>query len=39
MPSVAKWRDRARYADHLDLTLRPLVSYRTLTSRGVAVID
>ncbi len=40
MASIADRLERARHDELLDLTLRnPLVSYRTLKTRGVAVID
>jgi len=40
MPSIAEQLDEARKDELLDLTLRnPLISHRTLKSRGVEVID
>jgi len=40
MPSIAEKLDQARKNELLDLTLRnPLISHRTLKSRGVEVID
>lgn len=40
MPSIAEQLDQARKNELLDLSLRnPLISYRTLKSRGVDIID
>lgn len=40
MSSIAEQLDEARREELLDLTLRsPLISHRTLKSRGVEVID
>jgi hypothetical protein len=40
MPSIAEQLDEARKNELLDLTLRnPLISHRTLKSRGIEVID